>query len=105
MLYVSALSTEYVLVKVKAVVNGSEADPTADIVQMAFMPEGTQPALTDWHSGSWETDSTTVPATYYARVLVGPSVIPLTVQTLDAWVKISDNPEIPARRVGNIQVY
>lgn len=98
----SALSTEYVKVAVSAVVNGSLINPTGDTVQMAFTARGVAPVSGDWKAGSWETIS----GVYYARCLAGPAgVVQLAAGIYDCWVKVTDSPEVPARRVGQVTVY
>ena len=96
-----ALSTEYVRLQVAATVGGSTYNPTADTVQFAFPTSGVQP--TTWYSGSWET----INGLYYARCLVGPTggVTTLTAgTTYDVWVKITDSPEVPVRKLGQLIV-
>ncbi|GAC1519390.1 MAG: hypothetical protein NVS2B16_25650 [Chloroflexota bacterium] len=103
---VAAQSLEYVRVAVATSLSGASVNPTGDVVQMAFTVPGTSPIASDWKTASWEIDATTTPSTYYARALVGPGagVITLTPGTWDAWIKIVDNPEIPAKHSGPIQV-
>ena len=102
----SSLSTEYVPVHVRATINGvSNADPTADAAQMAFIPPGSNPSSGDWRTASW----TTIPATpeplYIAQCLVGPAgTITLTAGTYQVWVKITDSPEIPVEPTGLLQI-
>lgn len=101
----SVLSVEYVRVAVAATSNGAAINPTADTVVMAFPAHGTDPVNGDWKSASWETDATTTPATYYARCLVGPSqTVALSVGQYDVWARISDNPEVPARKAGTLEI-
>jgi hypothetical protein len=100
--YLSALSLEYVRVPVSATANGSVVNVSADVVQMAFPASGIAPVVGDWKAASWETDAThpTGPV-YYARCLVGPSgTVALAAGTYDVWAKITDNPEVPARKAG-----
>ncbi|SRR5260221_9981483 len=106
MFVVSALSTEQIRVPIGATNAGAVVDPTADTVQLAFIAEGSTPASGDWKTGSWETDATTTPVTYFARALVGPSggVITLAANTYDVFVKITDNPEVPVKKAGPMRV-
>jgi hypothetical protein len=98
----AALSTEYVKVAVSAVVNGAVINPTTDTVQMAFPVRGVVPVSGDWKASSWETIS----GIYYARCLVGPvGVVQLAAGIFDCWVKVTDSPEVPARRVGQVTIY
>lgn len=106
MLRISALSLEYVRVRVQASEAGSAVNPTSDTVVMAFVAEGASPGASDWKTASWETDTTTTPDTYYARCLVGPSgTVALTAAIYDVWVKVTDSPEVPALRAGNLEVF
>jgi hypothetical protein len=107
MYIVSALSIEYLRIPVAAVVSGSAIDPTSDVVQIAIVTTGNTPVTLDWKSATWETDATTDPDTYYARLLVGPApgVQTLTAgQIYDTYVKVADNPETVVRNAGAIGV-
>jgi hypothetical protein len=102
---ISALSLEYVRVAVSATENGEWVDVSGDVVQMAFPLPAIDPVTGDWKSASWETDATSVPTIYYARCLVGPAgTVTLIEGTYDVWVKVTDNPEAPARKAGELQV-
>lgn len=90
----SVLSTQYVqtLVTISAPV---AYDPTSDVVQFAFTPSS-YPSVSPsvWSAGSWVTFPG--PA-YYVQCLVGPanSGVSLAIGSYQAWVKITDNPEVP----------
>lgn len=100
MISLSALSTEYIRVAVSASVNNAPYNPTADLVQFAFTT-GANPSPGDWHTGLW--DSTDAP--YVAQCLVGPSGgVALTAGTWLIWIKITDNPEVPVRSVGQLVI-
>lgn len=103
---ISALSKEYVRVRVQLKVNGIDTNPTSDAVSMAFMSGTTAPSTGDFKTGSWETDATTSPATYWARCLVGPGggVITLTAGLYNVWLQITDSPEVPVRKCGLLRV-
>jgi hypothetical protein len=106
MLTVSALSTEYVQIRVSATVNGvSGYNPTADSVQMAFLASG-NPTSGDWHTGLWETISSSGGQIFLAQCLVGPGSggVPLAANTYNVWLKVTDNPEVPVRNVGLLQI-
>lgn len=106
MLAISALSLEYVRVRIHASEDGAAVDPTADTVVMAFVAEGASPGVSDWKTASWETDPSVTPDAYYARCLVGPSgAATLTAGIYDVWVKATDNPEIPVLRAGSLEVF
>lgn len=103
---ISSLTKEYVLVEVVTSVGGVVQDPTGDVVEFAAAAPGTEPS--SWTAGSWETDTTTDPDTYHARILVsgtgGGGSLALADGTYDLWVRITDSPERPARRAGTLIV-
>jgi hypothetical protein len=105
-LVISALSLEYVHCSIAATSGGVDIDPTGDGVALAFVPQGTTPGPTDFHTGSWVQDPSTVPTTHFARALVGPigGVVTLTPGLFDVYVKISDNPEAPVKKAGPLRV-
>ena len=96
----------YVLAVVKA--DEGLTDPTGDTVVMAFLdepPEDASPASGDWKTASWLTVSSTTPARYKAKCLVGPGgAVTLTEGTWWVWVKVVDTPETPALYSGRIRV-
>lgn len=101
----SSLSLEHVRVRVAATSSGAVVNPTSDTVAMAFKQADAEPSGGDWKTASWETDSTQTPAVYYARCLVGPSgTVTLADGSWDVWIKVTDSPEIPVRRVGRVIV-
>jgi hypothetical protein len=94
----SALSTQFVQVAVTAMLDGAPYNPTADTVQVAFVPVSSPPSSpgpSDWHTAAWETDPGPV---YWASVLVGPANggIALAYGSYTVWLKITDYPGIPA---------
>ena len=96
-LSISAQSLQYVKVPVAAKLAGVVVNPTGDVVQLAFPSAGAPPAT--WFSGAWETDSSSSSPVYLARTTVGPGgPAVLALGTYDIWVKVTDNPEIPALR-------
>lgn len=102
----SHLSTQYYLVPVSATQAGVPYNPTGDAVQFAFMPTATQvPGNTDWVAGSWETVTSSVLYPYNAKCLVGPAgTVTLGLGTYYAYMKITDNPEIPVLIAGQLQI-
>jgi len=103
----SQLSTEYTRVAVAATASGVDVDPTADAVEMAFVPQGTVPSSGDWKTGSWESDVSTTPITHLARILVGPGaggVITLAPGLFDAYIRIHDSSETPVIKAGPVRV-
>ena len=103
---ISKLATQYVLVPVSATRSGLSYNPTADLVQFAFMPTPTQvPGVSDWVTGSWDADSTNILYPYSAKCLVGPAgAINPGIGTYIIYVKITDNPEIPVLVGGYLQI-
>jgi hypothetical protein len=103
MLTILAQSTEYVLVPLSAIGPGGPVNPTADTVQFAFVPttSGTvSPA--SYVTGTWLVP---VANTYYAACNIGPlGTITLTPGIYTVWVKVTDNPEVPVRTPGQIQI-
>lgn len=103
----SQLSTEFTRVAVAATASGVDVDPTADPVEMAFVPQGAVPAAGDWKTGSWETDVSTTPQTHLARILVGPGaggVLTLTPGLFDCYIRIHDSVEVPVIKAGPVRV-
>jgi len=97
----SVLSTEYVRVPVAATVAGAPYDPRGDVVQFAFVADGVNPVSGDWHTGLWDGGNNP----YVAQCLVGPTGgVALAVGVYNMWVKITDNPEIPVRLVGQLMI-
>lgn len=100
-----ASSLAYITVPIGAKFNGVAIDPTADVVQMAFVSEGTEPVEGDYRSGSWETDDSGFEPIYYARCLVGPGgTVTLSAQVWDCYVRITDTTEIPVFSAGQIRL-
>lgn len=99
-LSISSLTKEFLKTQVTHTVNGTTVDPTTKPVEWAFVTSG-NPTDTDWVTGDWET----TPDGYYARIIVGPgSTKVLAVGTYTAWIRITDNPEVPVRIVGKVSV-
>ena len=102
----SHLSLQYYFVPVSVTKLGLAYNPTGDTVQFAFMPTPTQvPMVSDWVSGSWDTNQASVLFPYSCKCLVGPGgTITLGIGTYVAYTKITDDPEIPAMIVGQLQI-
>jgi Spherulation-specific family 4 len=101
----SSLSTEFIRYQVQATLNGMTYNPTADIVQFAFLPLGTYPSGGSWVAGSWETTTQFGGTQYLARCLVGPTgTTTLTKGDYVVWIKIADTPEVPVRNLGTLQI-
>lgn len=98
------ITREYYRVPVSLTVNGAVIDPTSLTVEWAIVLAGATPLTGDWIAGSWET--LTAGPTYLARVLVGDATTNFPIDQgimYDAWIRITDTPERPARLVGQIQ--
>lgn len=95
---ISSMSKEFVLVPVAAKEEGLPIDPTSSPVEMAFAPADTDPE--EWNAATWETAG----SKYYARCLVGPGVVELEKGLLQVWVRVTDNPEVPVLRAGELRV-
>ena len=108
--FISDLSLEFVKVRVQATVNGvNPYNPTGDRVQFAFVAREAEPTGTDWVDGTWETQTVQTPNgtqhIYRALGLVGPNGGKVLAQGVyDVYVKIFDNPEVPVRFVGILEV-
>lgn len=98
-------SLEYVRSAISAEKAGVAYDPTGDTVVMAFMAGPAAPSSGDWKTASWDTAATTYPPTYRAQCLVGPGgTVTLTAGVYTVWVKITDSPEVPVKRAGQLKV-
>ena len=103
----SQLSLQYVGVPVKAtLLTGASYDPTALLVQMAFMPTATQvPQNTDWQTAVWATVSGNLLYPYAAYCLVGPGgTVTLGLGTYVMYLKVTGLPEIPVVIAGQLQI-
>ena len=92
--HLSSATREFLRTQVTAQEAGVVVNPTTDTVQFAFPSPGVAPSV--WISGSWETAG----SVYYARVLVGSGTTISAAGSYDVWVRITDSPEIPTRRIG-----
>lgn len=105
---ISALSLEYVYADVSAVQAGVTIDPTSHTVEIAVKAGSTAPSSGDWKTASWVTNTTTVPPTYSARLLIGPGSnnVTLTAGTdYTVWARITSSPELPVLTAGQIRAY
>jgi hypothetical protein len=100
---ISKLDKEYVRIPVSAKESGIPVNPTAYVVEMAFTT-GADP--TSWSTAAWETDATTEPDTYLARVLTGGigsgASIELAAGVYTGWVRITASPERPVLKAPNL---
>ena len=103
----SQLSLQYVGVPVKAtLLTGASFDPTALLVQMAFMPSATQvPQNADWQTAIWSAQPGSLLYPYAAYCLVGPGgTITLGLGTYYMYLKVTGLPEIPVMLAGQLQI-
>lgn len=103
----SALSTEFTRSPVSATASGVDVDPTADALEVAVVPQGTAPGVSDWKTGSWESDVSATPPIHLARILIGPGpggVLVLTPGLFDLYLKIHDATETPVIKAGPVRV-
>ena len=103
---ISSLSTQYILVPVRAASQGVPYNPTALDVQMAFISGWGKPAGEDWNTAGWASTST-INGYYEVQCLVGPGSggVPLTVGTYNLWLQITGDPEIPVAVPGTLTIY
>lgn len=98
---ISTASLETIRVAVSASLSGAVVDPSEDDITFAFTT-GATPVLGDFVAGSWEIVGTD----YFATCLVGTGGSKVLAAGLYAvWVKVTDNPEVPVRRVGDLGVF
>lgn len=98
---INHLSTEYVPYQVSVTKAGVVYDPTADPVFFAFVQVGSGVDPTNWAPGIWESFN----GVFSALGLVGPNGgTVLGVGAYDVYVMITDNPEVPVRKVGQLTV-
>lgn len=100
---IDSTSLETLRCPVFADAGGGIYNPTSDPVAMAFTTgPGTKPASGDWKSGGWDT---TAIGTYVATCLIGTGgAATLAPGSYYVWVRITDNPEIIVREVGELVV-
>jgi hypothetical protein len=101
----SVLSTQYVQTLVQVTSVSGDYDPTSDTVSFAFTNASAYPAAmpSEWSPGSW----VTFPGDqWWAQILVGPANdgVSLPNGTWQAWLKITDNPEVPVLMPFQLQI-
>lgn len=93
----SSLSTEYVYVPVSV---ATGVDPTANLVEMAFVTGSTEPAAEDWNAAEWEPGG----PPYRIQCLVGGQDTDLADGTYNIWIRIDAAPESIVRRAGTLVI-
>lgn len=89
---------EYIRSLITVTKNGIEYDPSTDVVHFGFSPDDHANDVT-WYVGSWETAGTK----HYARFLYGDGMS-LVPGHYTVFVKVTDNPEVPVKNVGILEV-
>ena len=108
----SDLATVYVRVPVQATAQGAAVDLSTGTVKIAFLEDlgpaaVVQPVTGDWIAATWDTDNTTVPATYAAQVLVGPgpgAAVALAVGVWRVWVQVTISGQVFVEDAGAIVI-
>jgi hypothetical protein len=101
MLTISAASTEYRRIPVSVIAdNGSALNPIALTVAVGFSSDADPPD--SYTTAAWVTDTSGTDTVYKAQVLVTAGTLTRGVYT--AYVKITDNPEIPVIEAGLLKV-
>lgn len=93
---VSHLSEETILIPVQEIVGGIAVDMTASPVQIAFVPDATDPVEADWLPASWEVNL--LSGDFDAKIIVGPGSGTITFaknQHRRPWVRITTPDERP----------
>lgn len=91
----SDLATVFVRVPVQLTEDGAAVDLSAATMKLAFLDDlgpaaVVQPGAADWKNATVDTDASTVPTTYAAQVLVGPSgTVTLAVGVYRVWVQVA----------------
>ena len=100
----SSLSTQYVLVPIRAYYQGQPYNPTALPVQMAFISGWAKPGGGDWKTASWAW-TTAVNGYYAAQWLVGPTgTATLAVATYNVWTWVEGVSEQPIQTSGTLTI-
>ena len=104
---ISSVSTQYVLVPVRAWNQGQPYNPTALPVAIAFIDGWGKPTEEDWNpdESSWASTST-VNGYYQAQCLVGPGedAVDLAVGAWNMWIQVTGDPEIPEIVCGTLTI-
>ena len=90
--------------KLKTVIT-SDIDPTADVVAFAFTLVDDRPST--WTAGTWTSTwsgGRTTAVTPTIGVTGSDATVELAVGTWHAWVRVTDNPEVPVRQCGVVRL-
>jgi hypothetical protein len=100
---ISVLSTIYLYCDVSCVLSdGSNVDPTGGDVAFAFLPSGTRPTSgTTWTAGIWAETG----AGFTAQVLFDPAALSLAPGDVDAYIQMTEPPELIVLPCGPLTLY
>lgn len=94
---IPSISVEYARVRLTA-----DVELNSQTVELAFLSSYTaEPSGGDWHAATWLTPAGT---TRTAGVLIGPGALVLAEGTWNVWWRLTDTPEVPARKAGRITI-
>lgn len=85
----------------------TDDDPSGTAVEFAFTAIGSRPASGDWHAGSWKSASMSTDTKWHGLAstpLIGPGEVVLAPGTWQAWIRITDLPEVPIWQADRIKV-
>jgi hypothetical protein len=101
----SVLSRKFVRLSVGASGVSGPANPTGDVIAMAFTTGDALPGDDEWVDASWASTSPRSDGRYIAQCLVGPGgTTTLAAGSYSIWLKIIDSPEIPCDPVGLLTI-
>lgn len=99
---ISSLSTTYIRATVSATENGTQADPSTGVCYFAFITDSSEPLVSDWTEGSWDTS---VLGEHLAQCLIGPSGdATLPDGSYTVWVKVVKGIEEIVSKVGVLNI-
>lgn len=79
-----------------AAINGAPIDLTTP-PKIAFLTGSDNPDDADWHDAAWDDG--------YARLMLGPDDVALTVGTHWVWITFAAGAEQPVERAGRLRVF
>lgn len=98
----STLSTEPVVVGVRAFQSGQLLNPTAGVATMAFKSGAlAEPVTGDWQASTWDTD---LIGRFVAQCDIGPNGVPLAAGVWFVWLQVALTPVTVVKQVGSIVV-
>jgi hypothetical protein len=85
----------------------TDDDPAGTVVEFAFTPIGIRPTTGDWHDGTWKSTWPGSSGHWHGLAstpLIGTGAVDLAVGTWQAWIRITDLPEVPVWKADHIKV-